>query len=233
MTGSALPWNMCTVVASLAVSGSRAKRPAMETTRPARAGRSRVDSSAMMPPCEKPTSATASVPTPASRCQRATVSAKAGSAASTRSARFSSLMPFTENHWRPAPRSEGSGAAMLTMKASGNSAASTWPSGTRSCALAPTPWNSSINCWAGPSGRATMMDSDMAFSALICGTNPDWITRCLALPAPGLRRPWRRTARARPRTRPRGRPRSCPARPARSRRPCSTRCGGSGPGSAG
>ena len=48
-----------------------------------------------------------------------------------------------------------------------------------------------------------------------------------------LRRRWRRTGRARPRTRSRGRPRSCRARPARSRRPCSTRCGGSGPGSAG
>ena len=138
----------------------------MDTTRPASAGLSRVDSSAMMPPCENPISATASVPTPASFCQRATVSAKAGSAASTRAGRLSSLMPCTENHWRPPPCSDSSGAAMLTTKASGNSADSTRPSGTRSSAVAPTPWNSSISCWAGPSGRATMIESDMAFSSL-------------------------------------------------------------------
>mmetsp|Transcript_44564 Transcript_44564/g.104700 ORF Transcript_44564/g.104700 Transcript_44564/m.104700 type:complete len:239 (+) Transcript_44564:300-1016(+) len=109
----------------------------------------------MIAPCEKPISVVEPGSITVSRCQVRTASTKRGMAAATRAGRSASVTPRTENHCQPCPRSDGSVERTLTTQACGRCAASASPSGRRSSALEPTPWNRSSSCRiAAASGRS-------------------------------------------------------------------------------
>src|SRR6185312_137908 len=101
-----------------------------------------IASSAMMEPCEKPTSTTR-LSCPRSPCCSMiprTTSSKAGLAAAMRCGRFASVTPEIPNHCRPGPPpSKANGPSVIANAAVGSDRRQPWASGARSVPRLPTP----------------------------------------------------------------------------------------------